>query len=430
MTRLPDTGFLLGRSPREGGRSPIGFRAGRQAEPASDEQAYVVDDSDGHCAVFAPTGAGKKRNVLLPTLLTARNPVIVLDVKGELARETADFRRREMGHAVCILDPWKLVSDGADRFNPLDVINASSPGMPDDAYSMARLLIDQAGPIKEAYWDESAQAVVAGLIAHVIGCPKEDDRSFRRIWQIANSDDPIYGMAVLMDTMPMEPFAKAQIAGLLSLSADNTRSCIVSVLHQHLRVFASESVQTAMSSTTFDLNAVRRGKPLSIYIVAPPSKLRSHAPLLRLWISALMSLILGRQRPPEQPTLLLLDEVAQLGRMDQIPEAITLARGYGMRCMLLLQSYAQLKQAYPNDHEVMIENCASLATFGHSAFSMSKQMAEVLGDVSAEDLFAMGKGSVAVRKAGERTRIVDRVDYLDDGRLVGRAAVNPMFRAV
>lgn len=418
-------GFLLGRDGHEARTAKtVGFR---QARPAVDTAPgkLIHDDSDGHIAVFAPTGAGKKRNVLLPTLLSSRNPAIVLDVKGELALESAAFRRA-MGHDVRILDPWGQVTPDGDSFNPLDVIDPTSGSLPDDVYALARLLVDIA-PLKEAYWDESAQSIVAGLMAHVITSEKETDRSLGRVWSLAHADDVIYGLAVLLDTHMQNPFARAQISSLLSLSADNTRSCVVSVLHQHLRVFASDPVQKALANTTFDLDAVREGRPMTIYIVVPPNKLRSHAALLRLWMSALVTLMMQRRRAPEQPTLLLLDELAQLGRMEQVTEAVTLARGYGVRCMLVLQSYAQLRQAFPVEHETLLENCGSILTFGHTAFSMSQQMANALGDVGPDGLFGMGQDEIAVRVRGQRTRIARRLDYLTDPEFAGRASPNPMF---
>jgi TraM recognition site of TraD and TraG len=98
-----------------------------------------------------------------------------------------------------------------------------------------------------------------------------------------------------------------------------------------------------------------------------------------------------------------------------------------MRCMLLWQSYAQLKHAYPTEAEVLMENSANLITFGHTAFSMSRQLADALGDISPERLFAMGTDELAVRRGGELTRIATRVDYLTDRELMGRAGRNPMF---
>ena len=427
MENTSHGGFWVGRESGEPDKGPVGFSARMTpaTEPEKSPGRPLVDVSDAHAIVFAPTGSGKKRNVLMPTLLSAPNPVIVLDVKGELARESADYRR-SIGHEVCILDPWGEVTNEGQSFNPLDVIDAEGPNMADDVYALASLLVDPNAPLKEAFWDESAQSANSALMAHVVTSAKETDRSLGRIWDLANSEDVIYGLASLLDNDVPNLFARAKIAALLQ-TTDVTRSGIVSTLQHHLRPFGGEAVRKAMATTSFDLNAVREGRPLSIYIVVPPAKLRSHARMLRLWMAALMNLILERKASPALPTLLLLDELAQVGRMEQVVQAVTLARGYGMRCMLLLQSHAQLRHAFPTEHETLMENCSTVLTFGHSAFSMSRQLADALGDASAEQLFGLSRGQIAVRQSGRRTRVLDRLDYLADPEFAGRAAPNPMF---
>lgn len=406
-------GFVLGRDTGRAITPAIGFR--REAALVEASGALIVDGSEGHAIIFAPTGAGKKRNVLAPTLLKSDNPAIVVDVKGELALETAD-RRRRMGHEVAVLDFCNLLRGPQASFNPVDILSRDDGALPDEASSLARLLIAEQST-REPYWDDRGHAVISGLITHVVHARGEEDRSLRRVWQIAHADDPIYAMAVLLDTVPMHPYARAQVASLLAINADQTRSCILSVIHQHLHIFGSEPVQRATSSTSFDIDAVRSGAPMTVYIVIPPTKLRSHAPLLRLWLAAFLSLLFQRTAPPARSTLLLLDEVAQLGRMEQIVQAVTLARGYGARCLLALQSYAQLRHCYPTEHEILIENSAVLATFGHTAYGMSQQLAAMLGDVSAEALFAMRPDQLALRRAGRHTEILGRADYVHDADL-------------
>ncbi len=349
--------------------------------------------------------------------------MIVIDIKGELYQETAAWRR-SIGHDVRVLDPWGLVTPDGDSLNPLDLLKSDDPALVDDAYALAGLLVDPA-PIKEAYWDEAAQSVVAGLMIHAAATASETSRTLGRVWSLANAEDVIYGLAVLMDT-GVHPSARPLIGGLLQVTADQTRSCIISVMHQHLRVFGSALVHRAVGSTKLDLAAVREGRPVTLYIVVPPTKLRSHAPLLRLWLAALMGVILGRTTLPALPTLFLMDELAQLGPMEEVTQAVTLARGYGLRCLLMLQSPAQLKRCYPRDHETLVENCATLATFGHCAFSQSRQMAELLGDITPEALFALPPDTLAVRLSGRLTEIVGRADYLRHPDLAGRRRDDPM----
>lgn len=428
--RWSTRGVVLGRNGEAGRESPVGFAGATRhlIRSPGDIAPLVVDDSDSHVALFAPTGAGKSRNLLVPVLLSTQSSVVALDVKGELTRTTARYRKNVLGQRVHVLDTWHCVTDEGDSFNHLDCLDPDDPGLADDAYAQAGMLIDPTGGLNEIYWDEGGQALNAGLITQVVTAKTETDRSMRRVWQLAHGDDTVYGLAKLLDdTKDMHPYAYAQIAAFLGVSADNTRSCLLSTLRQHIRLFGTELVGKAVATTSFDLDALREGEPTTIYIVIPPDKLHSHKALIRMWLSALMGLMTRRKSTPKTPTMLILDEVAQLGRMEQVTQAITLMRGYGLRCLLALQSHAQLKQLYPKEHEVLLENCGTVLTFGHTAFSMSRQMADVLGDISAETLFSMGPHELAVRRAGERTRRVTRLDYLTDPDFAGRADPNPMY---
>ena len=81
--------------------SPFGFD---QSHPgaAGDLIAY---DGEAPVAIIAPTGSGKGRDVLIPMLLTCSDPVIAIDLKGELSAVCAR-RRREMGHRVAVIKPF------------------------------------------------------------------------------------------------------------------------------------------------------------------------------------------------------------------------------------------------------------------------------------------------------------------------------------
>ena len=175
-------------------------------------------------------------------------------------------------------------------------------------------------------------------------------------------------------------------------------------------------------------HGVTTGAPLTIYIVIPPTKLVSHGLLLRMWLSTLLDIITERGSPPQLPTIFMIDELAQLGGLRAFKEAVTLLRGYGLRCCLFLQSHAQLRSIFPHDHESISENCGAVVTFGHTKMPMSRNMADLLGDISADALFDMTQEQVAVQKAGKATVVARRVDYLTDSVFAGRADRNPRCR--
>jgi type IV secretion system protein VirD4 len=225
----------------------------------------------------------------------------------------------------------------------------------------------------------------------------------------------------------MHVFAKQQLSAFLAHEGDKVRTSVLSVAQQHLRIFASQGVQRAVAATSFDLAKVKSGAPLTIYIVVPPTKIVSHRALIRLWLATLLGVITERTAAPERPTVFMVDELAQLGGLHAFKEAVTLLRGYGLRCCLFLQSHAQLKALYPLDHEAITENCGVIVTFGHTSMGMSRPIADMLGDISADALFTMTSEQIALHVPRSPTVIARRLDYLKDDLFADTFDVNPRY---
>lgn len=403
-------------------RAPMGFV--NFTPSVAESPAMITDSGDGHALVIAPTGGGKSRSIAIPNLLWWDGPAIVVDVKGELAHTTANYRRSKLGQHVIILDPWSVVTPYGDSLNPIDRLAGCKQGLEDACFEMATNLITGQS-LKEPFWEERAGSLLAGMMAFIVTLGM-DSRGMGRLYEMLHGDDPIYAMACLLDQAKMAPFPKGEMAGFLA-TADLTRSGILSTARNGVRIYASKEITDATHTTSFDLEAVTRGDPMTIYIVVQPSKLVSHGSLIRLWLTTLLAMITQRTQRPERPTLFMIDEAAQLGPMPQIQSAITLTRSYGMRCMLMLQSYSQLRSMYPLDHETVLENCANLVTFGHTSRTMSAQVAAAVGDISADELYGMPRNGLAVRSGGHDTRIARKIDYLTDSPFRERASPNPMF---
>jgi type IV secretion system protein VirD4 len=424
------TGIVLGWQRDDACASPIGFiKPKPQAAPhARVKSRLIADRGQGHALIVAPTGAGKSRGVAVPNLLHWDGSAVVLDIKGELTHTTAAFRRNVLGQKIVVLDPWKLTTPTPDTFNPIDMVAQAGPNLPDLAYQFAAMLGEDGSHIKDRFWQERAEALIAGVIACLcILKERKGDRCFGEVWRMLHANEAIYQLAVRVDESEilMGEFAARVLSGFLQ-TVEVTRSGILSTAESLIRVFASEPVREAVGSTSFDIDDLRRGAPLTIYIVIPPEKLASHGALLRLWLSAFMSVLTSRRVRPAKPTLLMLDEVAQLGHMPQLRSIVTLSRGYGVRAMLFVQSLEQLTRVYP-DSGSLVENCSVIATFGHTARSMSETMAKTLGDMTADQLFTLPPDMIAVHLAGQAIRLLQRCDYLSDFVFASRASANPMF---
>lgn len=107
-------------------------------------------------------------------------------------------------------------------------------------------------------------------------------------------------------------------------------SNISSVVQTHLRLFDSEAIRKATDTTTMDLDAFVAGKPMSLYLIVPPFRLTAYRPLLRLWLAGLILLLTQGKPPPKERTLMLCDEVGNLGRIDALLTVATLLRSWGL----------------------------------------------------------------------------------------------------
>ena len=425
--RLPKGGdrILLGWQ-IDSDRQQVGFRDGPVPETKAGKPIWL--EGEGHMITIAPTGAGKGRGALIPNLLVYPGPVIVIDPKGEACHITAQARR-QMGHKVHVIDPFAIVSAQTDSLNPMDAFDI--PGVDASALAMdiAKQLSGGGKISKDPFWDIRGHDLSAGVIAAIAATRPPEERNLIQVRRLLKRDDSNYNLAVLLDTCGknLPSFAYDEISNYLQ-TVDVTRSGSHATACSYFSVIASEAAQRTVAKSTIDLAAVRRGDPVTIYLVVPPTKLASHAPLFRLWTAALMSAVLSRDgNLPEHRTLFAIDECAQLGDFGLLPMVYTLARSYGMRVWAFFQDLAQIRQMLPDAWQTVINNTAAIQAFGTSTFLSATDLENVLGDFSADGLRNMDGNHLALQIARQRGITARRLDYLCDPAFEGLFAPHPLM---
>lgn len=188
--RIHGSGIPLGWTAEAEPLPGIGFRR-RTEVPAKKARALVADSSENHLLVVAPTGAGKGRHIIIPTLLYDEAPAVVLDIKGEAAAVTAAYRQKVMKHEVTIIDPWKRVKGSNGQMNPLQILKPDSPMIADDAFALASLLKPSGAWPNDPFWYERAESLIAGLMVYVATSPNEEERDMGRVHALLHTDDVV-----------------------------------------------------------------------------------------------------------------------------------------------------------------------------------------------------------------------------------------------
>lgn len=420
--RKQPVSLVLGRG-RTGVRQAVGFNATHEAR-SSELMTY---GGDGHALTIAPTGAGKGVGCIIPNALLYPGPLIVFDPKGE-AYAVARRQRKRLGQKVVLLDPFGTTGQPSDTLNPLDLAEVIDPGRPEDAAtSLATLLTGGRISERDPFWDINATALLMGLLTWLLADCPEKERRFSRLYELFGEGDVPYRMAVMLDTSSVKhPTAVAELLAFLNYPERETQPSVQATARQHLPMFGSDAVRAATDTTSFDLDALIKGRPVSLFIIVPPTKLLSHRPVIRLWLGTLILALAARKRIPKQRTLMLIDEAAQLGPMPPLIQTATLLRGAGVTLWTFFQSPAQLEATYGKEAMVLADNAGVIQLFKARNGRMAQAYASLLGDVAPELVMGLDGDEQLLLMEGGRSVRTRRLNYLDDPLCAGLFDPNPV----
>lgn len=333
-----------------------------------------------HAAVFAPAGAGKSTGLVIPYLLTCPDAMVVIDVKGELAAATADHRRRAFGHQIVLLDPYRQVTDRPDTFNPMGLIDPRSPFALDDVRDMAAALVVRAGTETEPHWNDAAEMFVGGIAALVQSFDDPAERTLQNVAAILSDPDRLEQAQAMMRASPDWGGLLARMGGQLAHFRDEERGSVLTTANRHLKFLSTPAVAESTARSSFDPRGLVQGGRQTVYLIIPPDRLQSLAGLLRLWITALLRVVVRSGLKLDQRTRFVLDEAAALGRLEPVENAISQLRGYGLNCLFFYQSMGQLEKCYPQGQaQTFLSNMDLQVYFGLRDFQSASYVSDRLG---------------------------------------------------
>jgi type IV secretion system protein VirD4 len=335
-----------------------------------------------HVLCFAPTRSGKGVGLVVPTLLTWRDSLVVYDIKKENWKLTAGWRR-QFSHV------WRFEPTAADslRFNPLFEIRAGLHEVK-DTQNVADILVDPSGE-KESrdHWQTTAHTLLVGAVLHVLYA--EGDKTLAGVAALLS--DPARTQTETLQRMlttahtPDGPHPViAQVAREMLNKSDNERSGVFSTALACLGLYRDPVIARSTSASDFRIaDLVRAPRPASLYLVVPPSDLARTRPVIRLVLNQI-----GRRLTEEMHTadeksqrhrlLLLLDEFPSLGRLDFFESALAFMAGYGIKAFLITQSLNQLEKAYgPNNS--LLDNCHVRIAFAANDDKTARRISDLLG---------------------------------------------------
>ena len=120
-------------------------------------------EDDRHHLIIGPTRSGKGAGYVVPNALTHEGSMIVTDLKGEIFRSTAGYRKSK-GNQVFLFAPG---SGRTHRYNPLDFIRPDRGDRTTDIQNIAAILVPENTESENSIWQATAQQVMAGAISYI-----------------------------------------------------------------------------------------------------------------------------------------------------------------------------------------------------------------------------------------------------------------------
>src|SRR5712672_4802672 len=352
------------------------------------ERDYLRHDGPEHVLCFAPTRSGKGVGLVVPTLLTWPGSCIVHDIKGENWTLTAGFRSR-FGR-VLKFDPTDALSAA---YNPLLEVRRGDKEVR-DVQNIADILVDPEGALdRRNHWEKTSHSLLVGTILHVLYA--ENDKTLAGVANfLSDPKRPIEKTLRAMMTTPhlgkkgVHPVVASAARELLNKS-DNERSGVLSTAMSFLGLYRDPVVAAVTRRCDWRIRDLVEGdRPVTLYLVVPPSDISRTKPLVRLILNQI-----GRRLTEDLHAkgrryrlLLMLDEFPVLGRLDFFESALAFMAGYGLKSFLIAQSLNQIEKAY-GPYNAILDNCHVRVSFATNDERTAKRVSDALG--TATDLRAM-----------------------------------------
>lgn len=340
-----------------------------------DENGYFVADGFQHILLFAPTGSGKGVGFVIPNLLFWQHSVVVHDIKLENHELTSGWRASQ-GQKVYVWEPSN--PDGITHcYNPIDWVSDKPGQMVDDVQKISNLIM----PEKD-FWNNEARSLFLGVVLYLIADPSKT-KSFGEVVRTMRSDDVVYNLATVLDTLgnDIHPVAYMNIAAFLQ-KADKERSGVISTMNSSLELWANPLIDKATASSDFNIQEFKKQRT-TVYVGLTPDNIHRLQKLMQVFYQQATE-FLSRKMPnlKEEPygVMFLLDEFPTLGKMEQFKAGIAYFRGYRVRLFLIIQDTQQLKAIYEEaGMNSFLSNSTFRITFAANNYETANLISQLCG---------------------------------------------------
>lgn len=394
------------------------------------ETIYLKDEGPTHIIAIAPTRSGKGISLVVPTLLTWHQSAFVLDIKGENWLLSAGWRSENVG--PCLRFEPTDPSGTSARYNPLCEIALGTSNETREVQTIASMLIDPDGKGLEDHWTKAAFTILTGAITHEIYVAKDQQRepSIERVREeLASGDckETLISWETYQHTSSGTHPIVLKVVKEVQQKAEKELSGVFSTANAALGLWTDPTICMNTTNHTFNIHDMVNGiseedsRPVSMYIVIPPSDLTRLRPILRLFVTQVVFALTQKMETKDGKVtaghkhrlLLMLDEFPQLKKLDLFEAALAFIGGYGLKAYMICQSFKQLTDIYGKD-ETVSANCRVQICYAPN----DEDTARIVSEKCGKTTVTVGSSSISGKRfaIGIFGKTQESISYQQQGR--------------
>ena len=359
------------------------------------------DDSglNKHIIVYGATGSGKSHGFVKPFMLKMvqllssekKQSMIIVDPKAELFEQYAEHLRKN-GYVVRAFN--LLDMENSDGWNCI----GETEGDVDMVQSVAEIIIRNTSEDGEKadFWDKAEQNLLIALILYVQSMRDPitnellplHERSLGTIYKILSSESA-KSLDSKFQKLPLDHPARGPY-GIFKQAASNLWGNVFIGLGSRMNVFQNKLVDKITKYHDIDLELP--GKQPCAYFCIISAQDTAYEFLSSLFFSMLFKKLsdYARKHGDERGRLpvevnFLLDEFCNVGKLLDFKKTISVVRGYGINCQIVVQSIAQLSDRYPvKEWEEIVGNCDTQLVLGCNDMMTSEYISKRCGNVTVQ----------------------------------------------
>lgn len=353
-----------------------------------------------HIIAYGATGSGKSRGFVKPLMLKmaqlleadkSKQSMIIVDPKAELFEQYSEFLK-DCGYTVRAFN--LLDMENSDGWNCI----GETEGDVDMVQSVAETIIRNTSEDgqKADFWDKAEQNLLIALILYVQSMRDPvtnellpiHERSLGTIYKILSSESA-KSLDAKFQRLPLDHPARGPY-GIFKQAASNLWGNVFIGLGSRMNVFQNKLVDKITKYHEIDLELP--GKQPCAYFCIISATDTAYEFLSSLFFSMLFKKLsdYARKHGDERGRLpvevnFVMDEFCNVGKLLDFKKTISVVRGYGINCQIIVQSIAQLSDRYPiKEWEEIVGNCDTQLALGCNDMMTSEYISKRCGSVTIQ----------------------------------------------